>query len=383
VIGMVVGQSDDVDPRVAIDEAIAQVRGQLGGQTPRAALLFVAYESFDPKMIAAVRAAFPDVVIAGGTSAAEMNSSGGYREDSVSLALLTSDSVDMTAGIADGLEDDLELACRSAVDQARGGTVQDPRLCLVLVDPINGQRAVEALGEMLPPDVLIVGGASSGPALGERPTFQFSGDEVVQNGLVVLVLSGPLTLSVAVGTGLRPIGPRGTVTRSSYGRIEEIDGRPAVAFIAGYLDGVGPQSFGNPLAVRDTPDTEPYLRVLLGRDDQAGALLIPGGAPVGALVQLTTASSDELVDAASDTVRRALQAFPSGATPTAALMFSCAVRKFLLGSRTSQELSGARGLLPASLPIAGMYCVGEIAPVAGSQGSSFHNESFVTVLLGD
>jgi hypothetical protein len=200
---------------------------------------------------------------------------------------------------------------------------------------------------------------------------------------VILLLSGPLAVSVAVASGSRPIGPRGTVTRSSYGLIEEIDDRPASEFIAGYLDQPGPATFGNPLAVRDDPDKEPYLRVLLGRDDQTGALFIPGQAPIGAQVQLTTATTDELVNAAGDSVRRALDDFPDEATPTAALVFSCAVRKFLLGSRTSLELDGARALLGSTLPVAGMYCVGEIAPVSRATASSFHNESFVTVLLGD
>ena len=103
---------------------------------------------------------------------------------------------------------------------------------------------------------------------------------------------------------------------------------------------------------------------------------------MGATVQLTTATTDEIVAATADTVRRATEAFPAGATPSAALVFSCAVRKFLLGSRTGQELGEARSLLPADLPVAGMYCTGEIGPVGDAQATRFLNETFVTVLLG-
>ena len=69
-------------------------------------------------------------------------------------------------------------------------------------------------------------------------------------------------------------------------------------------------------------------------------------------------------------------------TPTAALIFSCAVRKYLLGSRTGEEVESARSLLPEAMAIAGMYCIGEIAPTGASVDSHFLNETFVTLLLG-
>jgi hypothetical protein len=58
------------------------------------------------------------------------------------------------------------------------------------------------------------------------------------------------------------------------------------------------------------------------------------------------------------------------------------VRRFLLGSRTAQEVIEARALLPGDLPLVGMYCGGEIAPVDDGNVSRFLNETFVAVLLG-
>ena len=34
------------------------------------------------------------------------------------------------------------------------------------------------------------------------------------------------------------------------------------------------------------------------------------------------------------------------------------------------------------MPLAGLYCYGEIGPVAGDGTSRFFNETFVTLLLG-
>jgi hypothetical protein len=42
----------------------------------------------------------------------------------------------------------------------------------------------------------------------------------------------------------------------------------------------------------------------------------------------------------------------------------------------------AREMLGFDLPMAGLYCYGEIAPVGSADGSRFHNETLVAVLLG-
>ena len=71
-----------------------------------------------------------------------------------------------------------------------------------------------------------------------------------------------------------------------------------------------------------------------------------------------------------------------GASPRAALFFSCAGRHRLLGSRTPEEYALLRARLPDSAPIAGFYAYGEIGPISQGQSARFHNETFVTVLLG-
>jgi hypothetical protein len=378
---MAVGHSVEFEPDVAIADALEQCRVSLGGATPSAALVFAAFDSFDQVMAGALREAYPGIQILGSSSAAEMSSAGGYQEDSVTLALIAADDVDFTTGMA-SIDVDLEGACRAAVEQALEDTRRHPRLCIMLSDGLNGQRALEVIRSALPPEVVVIGGGSSGQRVGQRPSFQFSNDQVVENGVAILLLSGSFAFSYAVGTGLRGIGPRGTVTRSDYGVIHEIDGRPAADFIAGYIDAAGPSTYGNPLAVRPEGSTEPYLRVMIRQDPDTGAVFVPGQVPAGSSVQITTASTDEIVDATGDTIRRAVEAFPAAATPGGALLFSCAVRRFLLGTRTSQEVAEARALLPPDLPLVGMYCGGEIAPVDDSHTSRFLNETFVALLLG-
>jgi hypothetical protein len=381
---MAVGHSDDVDPGDAIAVAIDQCRESLNGGEPQAAILFATFDSFDPSIVAAVRDAFPGISVVGATSAAEI-SSGGYEEDSITLAVFASDAVDITVGIGRGLGSDVGAACQSAADQALAGTSLEPKICILLTEAfvVDPQRTLEAMSRALPDDVVILGGTSArSDFTAVTPTYQFCNDQVAEDGVVIMLFAGPVAYSAAVGTGWRTIGPKGTVTRSEYGSIHEVDGSPAIEFLAKYVDVTGPATYGNPLAVFEDGTDEFYLRATQPSDPTAGSVALSGSIPVGAKIQLTTAGTDEILAGTEAALLRAKEGFPSGATPEAAMIFSCAVRKFLLGSKTKVEAELARSVFGPAFPMAGLYCYGEVGPVKGADTSRFLNETFVALLLG-
>ena len=385
MLTMAVGHSDEVDPADAIAIAIEQCRATLGGRAPQAGMLISAFESFDRSLVTAVRSAFPGVTVMGSTSSAEVSSVGGFLEDSVTLALFAADGADITAGLGTGLGADVDAACRAAVGGALAGTAREPRVCVVFAEGFvqDPQVTLDALARALPPGVLIVGGGSARRELGTmRPTYQFCDERVVQDGVAVLLFSGSIAHSIAVGTGFRGLGATGTVTSSERGTIGGIDGRPAADFIAPYLDVTGPASFGNPLAVVERGSERPYLRAIVGSDPATGAVSVFGSVPVGATVQLTTANPEDILAGTQTALARAAAGFPAGARPEAALMFSCMVRKFLLGTRTKVEAELARAQLGAAIPLVGLYVAGEVGPVDEGAACRFLNETFVTVLLG-
>lgn len=385
MLRMAVGNSDDVDPADAIAAAIEQCRGSLGGLKPQAGILISAFESFAPESLTAVREAFPGVAIMGATSAAEISSVNGYQEDSLTLALFASDDIDVTVGVGAGLGQDVDLACRTAANQALAGTTREPKVCIVLAEGfvVDAQLTLDAMARALPAGVVIVGGTSARrDFVTITPTYQFANDIVASDGVAVLLFSGPVKYSTAVGTGWRTIGTTGTVTSSRYGAVHEIDGRPALEFLARYLDVTGAASYGNPLAVVEAGGDESYLRAIQGSDPASGSVLLAGSIPVGATVQLTTADIEEILAGTRAALARATAEFPSGSSPEAALVFSCAVRKFLLGSRTRVEAEMARAEYGSAMPVAGMYCYGEMGPVRGAVTSRYLNETFVTLLLG-
>jgi hypothetical protein len=385
MLRMAVGHSDEVDAADAIAIAIDQCRDQLDGLAPQAGLLVAAFDSFDSSLVATVRDAFPGCALMGSTSAAEMSSTTGFLEDSVSLALFASDDIDITAGLGLGLDRDVDGACRAAIDEARSKSDRDPKLCVVFADAlvVEPQRTLDALAAALPDGVVVVGGGSArhGLDLGGR-SWQFCNERVTSEGVAVLLLSGPVAYSIAVGTGWRSLGAIGVITRSAPRQIEEIDGRPAVEYLARYLDVTAPAHFGNPLAIREVGADESYLRAVTRSDDSSGALSVLGSIPVGSTVQLTTATTEDILSGTRQSLAAATADFPAGARPEAALMFSCVVRRMLLGSRASTEVALAQTELGPSVALAGLYCYGEIGPIAGASASRYLNSTFVTLLLG-
>ena len=81
-------------------------------------------------------------------------------------------------------------------------------------------------------------------------------------------------------------------------------------------------------------------------------------------------------------MQQALTQFPA-ADPSAVLYFSCASRRQLLGSRTAEEYEAAQACCDRPIPSLGFYTNGEISPLQRGQTSRFHNETFVTLLLGE
>ena len=104
-----------------------------------------------------------------------------------------------------------------------------------------------------------------------------------------------------------------------------VDGSPTLAF-----DQVSPLEF----SLERTPTTY---------DRERGSIQFFGAVPDGATIQLTMAGTDQIFEGAKASFADALAAFPSGVRPDGALLFSCATRKYLLGTRAGREIELARG----------------------------------------
>jgi hypothetical protein len=384
---MAVGHSDDIDVDAALATVFEQCEAALAGAEPKAGLLMAAWEADHRSIVDAVRARYPGIELAGSTTAGEMSSVLGFQEDSIALTLFASDTVEITAGLGLGLRSDARAATRAAVDQARAKTTLDPSLCIAMPAIGLGQAGeiLAGLRAALGNDVPILGGGAAHEDPSQNPadgvSRQVVDDTLAEGAIAILLFSGPLDFSFGVETGWRGVGQRSTVTRSSSDGVLEIGGRPAVEFYDRYL-GRGQPSIANPLAVFETETPDFYLRTPTMFDRDSGRVGFLGFIPEGATVQITVAATDEIVDGARASIADALAKFPGGRTPDGALLYSCVTRRFLLGTRARREIEQVREELGSDVPVAGFYCVGEIAPMPLADGSQFHNATMVAVLLG-
>jgi hypothetical protein len=389
---MAVGHSDDIDLDAALETVFAECDAALAGATPKAGMLLAAWEVDHQRAVDAVLARYPGIALAGSSTAGEMSSVMGFQQDSLELALFASDSVDVTVGLGREIARDPRAAVAEAVRQARAATALPPTLCIVMptIGVVDTRALLGALHDELGPAVPVLGGGATpeSPVADPAATsgLQFAGHAVVDGGIAILLFSGPLDYAFGVETGWRGVGPRATVTGvAADGRVTEIDGQAAVDFFERYLGSSEgqPPPIANPLAVFDAHDASAfYLRTATDLDRASGSVAFFGPLPEGSTVQLTVAATDEIVEGARASITDALARFPGGRPPAAALLWSCATRRFLLGTRTRREVEAVRSVIGPDTPVAGFYCLGEIAPIVDGDVSQFHNATLVSVLLG-
>ena len=385
-IRAILGHSDDVDSDDAARAVIEQCVGQLDGATPKAALLFMAADYDADVVLRHIQERWPGLPIIGSSTAGEVSSQLGYREESVCLTLLAGEGFEACVGRGLDTRDDLDGAVKQAVS-ALGDAV--PKLAIMICSPFCANAEAIArtlhreLGERACP---IVGGLSGDHQMTES-TRQFCGEWSDFDSVSVIFLTGDLVASWGVASGWFPIGNRHTVTRSEGNKIFEIDGRPALEIYQSFW---GDRVSGNlgefPLAVCvDGPDDDYFLRAAMSLDELEGSVSFAGDVPQGSTVRLTEVLPEGLLSGTEQSVRNAAARF-DGEEPSLALLFSCAARKWVLGTRAEEEIehlmrSFDDSRLPA-LSVSGFYAFGEICPLDEDGPPMLHNETCVTVLLG-
>ncbi len=381
----VVAHSEDIDTEGALDEIVEQCRQKLGDRQPKAGLLFSAIDLEHEQILEGLDDAWPGLELIGCTTDGEISSELGYREDSITLVLFGSDSIEFGAGLGRDVSKDIPGACRRAVEAATAKSTLPPAICIALPESMttSGQQIIEALGQHLEPKVPVIG-ATAGDGYRLESTRQFRGREACSDSVAVLLLSGPLVYSVAVESGWEPVGEPGLVTRSVGTVLHEIDGRPALEFYRRFLGETAAPTPECPLAILDEHGAVECLRATAGIvDADTGAITYLADIREGAMVQITVADRGAILAGCTASIKKAFADYPHGKTPDAALFFSCAARKLLLGTRTMEEFGIVESVIGTETPICGFYGYGEIGPRdTNDETSRFHNETFVSLILG-
>jgi small ligand-binding sensory domain FIST len=216
------------------------------------------------------------------------------------------------------------------------------------------------------PAVAVIGGLASA-ARQSGGNRLIIGGRLVRHGAVGVLLDAPIAPTTVVSQGCRPIGQPFTVTRSERNVLFELAGRPALDRLLELIDALPPDD--KALAAQgihcgivadehqlDFRRGDFLIRGVLGADRSTGAIAVGDEVPVGATVQF------QVRDAS--TAGEDLRSLLAGHAGNGALVFTCNGRGTQMFGTADHDAAIVSDQL-GTTAIAGMFCAGEIGPIAG------------------
>jgi hypothetical protein len=380
MLKIAVGHSNDPDSKEAILEVLVQCQKTLDGIVPQAGILFAAIAFDHALLLNYINEKFPNIELIGGTTDGELSSVLEFQQDSLTLMLLCSDEIEFRAAVGRNVSQDPVAIAHQTVETAKNLLQTAPQLCITTPESLTTSSTSILKGLTLGMGTAPVVGGTTADQTKVKQVYQFYKTEVLSDSVPVMLLGGNVLFSHGASSGWRPIGKQGVVTKVEANIIYEIDGKPALDFYTHYFDNFTPDA-AYPLAVFPPSETGFFLRCPLCHDPEIGSITITGDIPDQAIVQLTEASQADILSASITAFEEALKTYP-GKEPAAALFFSCAWRRWILGTQTEQEYQAIAQRLTDKLPSCGFYTYGEIAPLSPQGETFFHNTTFTTLLIG-
>ena len=274
---------------------------------------------------------------------------------------------------------------------AQGLPLEGLRAVMVLSQgvEINGSALVQGMAEHLGKEIPITGGlAGDGSAFVQ--TVVLDNDGASSDRLTCVGFYGD-SLQVSTGSfgGWSPFGPTRKVTRSVSNILYELDGEAALSvykrYLGDYARDLPASGLLFPFAMLGNDHRETGLiRTVMSVDELQGSVTLAGEIDPQGYLRLMHASTDALVDGASDAASAALGAVQSvDGREGLGLLVSCVGRKLMMGVRVDEEVDAVREVLGAHSAIAGFYSFGEISPMQGVMDCKLHNQTMTITYFSE
>jgi hypothetical protein len=381
MLKIAVGHSNDPDSIEAVDEVLQQCLDSLAGEIPQAGILFAAIDFEHELILNRINVTFPDLELIGGTTDGEVSSVLGFQQDSLTLMLFCTDDIEIRAAVGRNVSQNPTAIAQQTVETLKDTLKTDLRLCITTPESLTTSASSILEGLRLGLGTVPVLGGTTGDKTKIERTYQFFKTEVLSDSVPILLWGGNLLFSHGVASGWRPIGKQSIVTKVHKNIIYEIDDKPALEFYRYYFDDFAPD-VAYPLAIFPPGEKTFFLRGALSYDPEVGSLTVAADVPKRSVIQITDATQESIQAASKTAFDDAWETYP-GTEPAAALFFSCAWRRFVLGTQTNQEYAAIANTLQHPIPSCGFYTYGEISPLREAGLTFFHNTTFVTLLLGN
>lgn len=379
-----ISHSIELDSSLAVVELIEHSEAQLNNRIPIAGILYASIDVDHQLVLDRIKNRWPDLQLIGCTTDGEFSSAYAYVEDSLVLTLFASTDIKFISGAIDNTAMDIKKECSDAFCNAEKNMGQASNLCILFSDVLqtNGETVMEQLTQVTNGKLLIVGGISA-DSWRFTESKQFHNTTCSAQLSPFLLLSGDFDFSFGMDSGWEPIGEMGNITKAEGNIIYEINHRPALEFYSNILGKNTKPTLELPIAVHDAYGNFRYMRTTFENyDANLGSVTYLGNVPMHHKVRITMVSRESILAGAASSIKYAMNTFPSSKKPVLALLFSCSARRVLLGTRTKEEYQLVREHLDESTQFVGFYTYGEFCPNINEFTNEFHNETFVTVLLG-
>ncbi len=267
------------------------------------------------------------------------------------------------------------------IGQWATGVFDDPAVLIVASGlDTDGEQLVRGIQDVAGKELTMFGGLAGDDAQ-FKETIAFTGDHIVRDGAVVMILDkSRYDVHGMATSGWVGIGAEKIVTKSDGNIVYTIDDMPALDIYISYLN-VDEQDLPQigveyPLLLKKK-DGDDVLRAVVNVDLENRALIFAGSVPQGSVVSFSSSPGFEIID----TTKKHIEEFYSFMSQTDLLiLFSCMARHSALGPTISEEIMEA--WQHWKKPLVGFFTYGEIGNHYQA-ACDFHNETFTMVSIRD
>lgn len=379
-----VGQAQALDGREAGLQATHNALNQIGNNIPSLAIVIASQHYDAAQVIGGVSSLLGDTSVIGFSSTTSVTNKG-HHENSVVVALLSSNEIDVESHWLPGYaQSGRETASRLL--EIASAKPADNQTIIFFGDGFNGDAEQMCLA-MTGNEITIAGGLASGD-IQNGTSFQLAENQTGSGSLTAALLSGNIRVGIGSDHGWRPIGSQFRITRSRGFWLRTLDGRPTSEAYS--------QLFGYPAREWAFPPLNHLVRLYPLGIDRGDDLLIRSplrveadgsfrmNAPVqdGLDAYLLVGSSATCHEAAQRAAQKAMLAL-GNTKPVFALVLIDTAWQMLLKAQPGTEIGPIREILGEDVPIAGGYTLGQIVPGKNGSPPQFLNQHIMVIAFGE
>jgi hypothetical protein len=387
------GISIKLDSFAAGKEAALNAYYQIGRNEPRIVIIFISTIFDQDMVIKGARSIIKDIPLIGCSSMGSI-SIYGSNKDSVTIFIISSDTITFSCGMGRDISKNPRLAGHNAAKQASNSKYNPKQVYMMLSDSLTGNNAdilrgsQEVLGTSFP----VMGGGASGKSCFQK-TYQYMDNEIQTDSVTGVLLSGEIKLGIGKSSGWQPIGKSHKATKVKSNIIKEIDKKIAVEIYEEYFEksflelkneGIRSLGMNYPIGIR-SDTAKGYLTRVPLKIEGNGSLVLNADMREGEDINLMIGDKEFILESAREASLEAMKDIKN-AKVKFAVIFSDISRLLLLRKDAAKEIDVIKEIIGKNTPILGCYTFGEYTSFGINESKSqccFNNQSISITLVSE